>query len=153
MKKYLIGCLLGGIIFSTLAFQKPDDKKKIVHKGKAYLFNGMGSGKISKQVFDSLLQYTLIAKDSQNREHPVLQYTFTYAERGVYEDSTGQMRIMTDYNSIESDNGKLPGYWITNLKKISKAGDTAIFSEIISTYGDPKRTRFYAQPLKLILTD
>ena len=156
MKKYLIGLIMTGIIFGTLAFQvqkKPVEKKKIVHKGKAYLFNGMGSGKISKKMLDSLLNYNLIARDTQNREHPVIQFTFTYAERGAYEDSTGKLRIMTEYYSIESEQGKLPDFWMRNLRERSKAGDTAIFSEVLSTYQDSLRTRFYAEPLKLIITD
>lgn len=156
MKKYLIGLIITGAIFSTLAFQaqkKPVDQKKIVHKGKTYLFNGIGNGKISKKMFDSLLDYNLIARDTQNREHPVIQYTFTFAERGVYEDSTGKLRIMTDYNSIESEKGKLPDFWIRNLKTRIKAGDTAMFSEVLSTYHDSLRTRFYAEPLKLVITD
>lgn len=156
MKKYLIGLIMTGIIFGTLAFQvqkKPIEKKKVVHKGKTYLLNGTGSGKISKKMFDSLISYNLIARDSQNREHPVIQFTFTYAERGAYEDTTGRLRIMTDYNSIESEQGKLPDFWMRNLKERSKAGDTAIFSEVLSTYQDSLRARFYAEPLKLIITD
>lgn len=156
MKKYLIGLIMTGIIFSTLAFQmqkKPAEKKKIVHKGKTYLFNGIGNGKISKKLLDSLLNYNLIARDTQNREHPVIQFTFTYAERGAYEDSTGKLRIMTDYYSIESEQGKLPDFWMRNFRERSKAGDTAIFSEVLSTYQDSLRTRFYAEPLKLIITD
>jgi hypothetical protein len=156
MKKYLIGLIMTGIIFGTLAFQvqkKPVEKKKIVHKGKTYLFNGMGNGKISKKMFDSLLDYNLIARDTQNREHPVIQYTFTYAERGAYEDSTGKLRIMTDYYSMDSEKGKLPDYWARSIKERSKAGDTAMFFEVLSTYQDSLRTRFYAEPLKLIITD
>lgn len=156
MKKYLIGLIMTGIVLGTLAFQvqkKPAEQKKIVHKGKTYLFNGMSGGKISKKMFDSLLNYNLIARDTQNREHPVIQYTFTYAERGAYEDSTGRLRIMTDYYSIGSEKGKLPDFWMRNLKERSKAGDTAIFSEVLSTYQDSLRTRFYAEPLKLIITD
>lgn len=156
MKKYLIGLIMTGVTFGTLAFQvqkKPVEQKKIVHKGKTYLFNGIGNGKISKKLLDSLLNYNLIARDTQNREHPVIQFTFTYAERGAYEDSTGKLRIMTDYYSIESEKGKLPDFWMRNLRERSKAGDTAIFSEVLSTYQDSLRTRFYTEPLKLIITD
>jgi hypothetical protein len=156
MKKYLIGLMMIGIVFSTLAFQvqkKPVEKKKIVHKGKTYLFNGTSNGSISKKMFDSLLNYNLVARDTQNREHPVIQYTFTYAERGAYEDSTGKLRIMTDYYSVESEKGKLPDYWINSIRERSKAGDTAMFYEVLSTYQDSLRTRFYSEPLKLIITD
>ncbi len=157
MKKYLTGLTAGIIVFSTLALQAQNGSqpgsKKVVHKGKAYLSDGTGNGKISKRKFDSLMSSTLIARDTQNKEHQVLQFTFTYAERAVYEDSTGREQIMTDYNSIGSDRGKLPDYWVRLLKKRSKAGDTAIFSEIISSYSDSQRTRFYVQPLKLIITD
>jgi hypothetical protein len=156
MKKYLIGLFMGVTVLTAMAFQtqkKPEAKKKIVHKGKAFLYNGMGSGKISKRMFDSLLNYNLIARDTQNREHPVTQFSFTYAERGVYEDSTGKPQIMTDYYSAESDKGRLPDFWRNSIKERTKQGDTAMFYEIISNYGDSAGTRFYAEPLKLIITD
>jgi hypothetical protein len=153
MKKYLTGLIVGIIVFSTLAFQAPRGSKKVSYKGKAYLADGTGSGKISKRAFDSLLNFSLIARDSQNKEHLVSQYVFTYAERAVYEDSTGKLQIMTDYYSIESDKGKLPEYWLRSLKERTKAGDTAIYSEIISNYSDTQRTKFYVPPLKLIITD
>lgn len=139
-----------------MAFQakkKPDGKKKIVHKGKTYLMNGTGSGTISKRLFDSLINFNLMSRDTQNREHPVVQYTFTYAERGIFEDSTGKLKIMTDYYSVESDKGKLPEYWLRNIRERSKEGDTAMFFEVLSTYGDSLRTRFYTEPLKLIITE
>src|SRR6185312_4021812 len=96
--------------------------------------NLQNSGKISKHVFDSLIGYGLIAKDSANKEHPVVQYTFTYAERGAYEDSTGRLKIMTDYQTIESDKGKLPEFWTKLLKERTKGGDTATFTEITAVY-------------------
>ncbi|RYZ35757.1 MAG: hypothetical protein EOP49_33205 [Sphingobacteriales bacterium] len=155
MNKYLTGIIAGGIIFCALAFQaprRPGNPNKIVHKGKAFLANGQTSGTISKRAFDSVLAYGLFAKDSANNEHPVVQYTFTYAERGAYEDSTGRLKIMTEYYSMDSDKGKLPDFWVKSIKDRTKGGDTATFVEIMSVYQDGK-TRFYAEPIKLILTD
>lgn len=134
--------------------QKAEPKKKIIHKGKAFLSDGKtGSGKISKKAFDSLIAYPLIAKDSLGREHKVIGYTFSYSERGLYEDSMGTPRIMADFYSTESEGGQLPDFWLQNIRERSKGGDTAYFDQVISKYTDTGKSFFYAEPIKLIITE
>ncbi len=135
--------------------QKPQpQKKKVTFKGKSYLYGGLiGSGKISKKMFDSLIAYPLVTKDTNGNPRQVIQFMFSYSERGLYEDSTGKPRIMTDHYFTESVNGKLPDDWIPNVRAYSKGGDTVLFYDIMSAYPDSLRTRFYTEPLKLVLTD
>lgn len=157
MRKYVLPVLVAGVVFAgslVQAQQKSPQKKKIVHKGKACLADGKtGTGAISKAAFDSLVAYPLIARDTQGREHKVLSYAFSYAERGLFEDSTGKLKIMTDYYATESEKGKLPEFWLKNIRERSKAGDTVYFDLIISNYTDTGRSYFYAEPFKLVITD
>jgi hypothetical protein len=155
MKKILVGGLIFTVILSVLAVaQQPQKKGKTFYKGRTYLAGGViTNGTISKAQFDSLIAYPLLARDTSGKEHPVITYTFVYAERGVFEDSMGKMKIMTDYYSVESDKGQMPDVWVKNVRKRSKSGDTAYFNEVISTYADSVRTRFHSEPLKLIITE
>lgn len=159
MKRYLVGAVIVSIMACVVAVQAQNRgqqpaKKKVVFQGKTFLSGGQfGTGKISKKMFDSLLGYGLVAKDTQNVLRPVISFTFSYAERGVYEDSTGKPGIMTDYYSVESHNGRIPETWLKNLRERSKRGDTATFNEVLASYQDSTRKRFHTEPLKLIITD
>lgn len=135
--------------------QKPQQqKKKVTFRGISYLYGGLiTSGQISKKMFDSLIAYPLVAKDSTMQDQPVLQFHFSYSERGVYEDSTGTPRIMTDHYHTESVKGKIPDDWVMSMRNRSKRGDTAIFYDILAACGDSLKGRFYAQPIKLVITD
>lgn len=157
MKKYITGLGVIGISLCMLIAQaqKPQQKqKKVTFKGKSYLYGGtISSGTISKKLFDSLIAYPLVAKDSSNTERPVMRFEFSYSERGVYEDSTGKLRIMTDHYNTESKEGKLPADWISSIRGRSKRGDTVVFFDILASFTDSLRTRFYSEPIKLIITD
>jgi hypothetical protein len=158
MRKYIIGLGIVGISFCMIIaqaqqVQKPQ-KKKVTFKGKTYLHGGaIGNGKISKRLFDSLLAYPPVAKDTGNTDRAVTQFTFSYAERGLYEDSTGRQRIMTEYYNTESINGRLPQEWISSIRAKSKAGDTVIIYDVMARYADTGNARFYAEPIKLVLTE
>lgn len=157
MKKYFIGMFLLGmmsLVLITKAQQPKAKEKKVVYKGNAYLSDGQtGNGKIKKADFDAMLDKGLIAKDSADRPHPVGSFVFMYAERGLFEDSTGKLRIMSDNYSLQCDDGRLPADWVKNIRERSKAGDTAVFKSIRSAYDDSGKFQFYTQPLKLIITD
>ncbi len=100
-----------------------------------------------------MIAYPLIAKDTQGVEHRVINFSFGYAERGLFEDSTGKLKIMTDYYATESEQGKLPEFWIKNIRERSKAGDTAYFDLIMANYTDTGKSYFYAEPIKLLITE
>lgn len=159
MRKYVLPVLVVGVVFAfsmaRAQQQKQPQKKKIVHKGKAFLADGKtGAGTtVSKAAFDSLIAYPLIARDTQGIDHKVLNFSFSYAERGLFEDSTGKLKIMTDYYATESEKGKLPEFWLKSIRERSKGGDTAYFDLIISNYTDTGKSYFYAEPIKLVITD
>ncbi len=156
MKHYIKLLVLGAvlIVFSnSFAQQNKNAKKKVVYKGKSFLADGTGSGNIPVEKFKSLLDKGLIARDTAEVNHPVHAFIFMYAERGVFEDSTGKLRIMSDNFSLPCDDGKLPDYWVKGIKEKSKAGDTVLYSNILSSYDDSGKKHFYAEPLKLILTE
>ena len=155
MKKYLGILLLGGCIITLASFQqqKPKDKKP-TYRGKTFLAGGVyGNGKVPAKVFDSLMKLPLVSVDSANISHPVTEFSFTYAERGAYEDSTGTLKIMTDYFSVSSEKGLLPDYYINSLKDRVKYGDTVYYNEVIGRFADSLGTKYMSAPIKIILTD
>lgn len=157
MKKYYGILLLGGLILCSFGFQenKPkEQKKKVIYKGATFLAGGKyGEGKIPYRVFDSLMRTRLVSKDSSGNFHEVNSFTFTYAERGAFEDSTGTLKIMTDYYTAESENGLLPDYFIKSLKERVKYGDTVYYFDVMSRMNpDSTKTSYYSLPVKLILT-
>lgn len=156
MRKFVFPVMVLSIAgaFTLAQAQQQQPKKKPVHKGKAFLADGKtNSGGISKAAFDSLMAYPLIAKDTLGREHKVLGYTFSYAERGLFEDSTGKLKIMTDYYGTETEKGLLPDYWLKTMRDRTKGGDTAYFDLIIANYTDTGKAFFYAEPFKIYLRD
>ena len=156
MRKYLLGTVFIGLVSFVFVTQAQQAKpaKKVVYKGTTFLNDGATTnGKISKANFDAMLDKNLVAKDSNSVSHPVNFFVFMYAERGLFEDSTGKLKIMTDNYSLQCDNGKLPADWIKNIRQRSKAGDTAYFNNIRASYDQAGKYHFYAEPLKLIITD
>ncbi|WP_118975217.1 hypothetical protein [Taibaiella koreensis] len=155
MKKYIAALGIIGISLGVVAStaQKPQPGKK-TYKGKAFLAGGkIATGKISKKQFDSLIAYPLAGRDTANNERPVVSFMFTYAERAVYEDSTGRPRIMADYYGTESTRGKLTDDWVAQIRSRSKQGDTAFFFDIKGSYTDSSHTRFPIEPITLIITE
>ncbi|KAA5532458.1 hypothetical protein F0919_16860 [Taibaiella lutea] len=155
MKKYPGILLLTITLFAAFSFQTNPaaKKKKIDFKGSTFLAGGLaGNGKISAKEFESLMKQPLVSKDSQGVLHAVASYSFTYAERGAYEDSTGTLRIMTDYYTAESENGKLPEYYVNSLKERIKYGDTVYYFDVMASVADTGAARYHSLPLKLILT-
>jgi len=154
MKNYVflmvVFFMSGNIVWAQ---NKKQDWKPITYKGKSYLSGGLISGgKVSKAVFDSLIAYPLIVRDSLNIEHTATAYYLTYAERGLFEDSTGHPMIMTDYTGVHSEKGHLPAYWLSSLQERTKAGDTVLIDNIIFLSGEAKPAFQNSEPIKLILT-
>jgi hypothetical protein len=157
MKKYFGIITLAVSLLGVCSFQgkQTSNKKpaKIVFKGTTFLSGGnVGNGKISAKEFESLMKQPLVSKDSQGVLHPVVSYSFTYAERGAYEDSTGTLRIMTDYFTTESENGQLPAYYINSLKDRVKYGDTVYYFNVQAAAADTGNAKYHSLPMKLILT-
>ena len=78
---------------------KLGNSKKIflppVYLGKSNLYGGT----IKKRTFDSLLKQGITARDSLGNKYKIVGFDFSYAERGLYEDSVGNDQILTDFQS------------------------------------------------------
>ncbi|MFT4062268.1 MAG: hypothetical protein QM642_07930 [Edaphocola sp.] len=157
MKKITAWAVLGLLAIGSWAFQankEQTSKKKVVFKGTTFLADGVhGNGTIGKTAFDSLLHFGLTSRDSANNLHLVASFTFGYAERGAYEDSTGTLRIMTDYYSVESEGGRLPPEWVAGILDRTKEGDTATFFDVVASYADTGGAKYHSKPLKLIIKE
>jgi len=159
MKNYKIFIIIalavpGFFIARAQYTRKPLERKKIIHKGTTYLADGVtGSGTISKKRFDSLIALPVISRDSSGVERPVIEFVFSYAERALYEDSTGRPVVMTDYFSTTCPGGKLSDDWVKVIRDKSKKGDTAYIDEVTAVYPDTLHTRFYTTPVKLVITE
>lgn len=142
------------ILISTILFAQLNQTKLVKHTGKSFLADGKFSGgTLSKEKFDSLIAFPLLAADSNNKFHPVISYYLTYVERNVYEDDAGHPIILPDYYGINSSNGQLSSEWLQIIRDKSKGGDTVLITNITSFYNDKEKTKFYTKPIEIILSD
>jgi hypothetical protein len=151
-KRSLLALIFAGMAVAMVFAQQ--NTKKIVYSGSSYMGDHQTqSGSVSKEKFDALITLPLFAKDSNGVEHQVSDFSFTYAERALYQDSTGVPIITTDYFSTTCPGGRLSEDWIKNIQERSKPGDTAYFDYITtidSTKGKPKM--FITTPIQLVIS-
>ncbi len=128
--------------------------KKVVYSGISYMGDRQTrSGTISKQKFDALIALPLFSRDSNGVEYPVSDFSFTYAERALYQDTTGASMITTDYFSTTCPGGKLPEDWVKIMQERSKPGDTAFFDHITTIDSLKGKSRmFITKAIQLIIT-
>lgn len=115
---------------------KLGNSKKIflppVYLGKGNLYGGT----IKKRTFDSLLKQGITARDSLGNKYKIVGFDFSYAERGLYEDSVGNDQILTDFQSQYCKGDTLDAsitFSNEETKSIyerTKGGDTAYFDRI-----------------------
>jgi len=72
----------------------------------------------------------LWGRDSSNVEYKVTSFNFTYAERNVYEDSTGNPIILSDYMIEHCDGDTVSATIAASLYQRTKAGDTVYIDQI-----------------------
>lgn len=87
-------------------------------------------GPIKMEEFNRLLKQGLTSRDSMGNKYKVTSFGFNYAERMLYEDSVGNLKVMTDilYEYC-------PGDTITNNVSASiyervKPGDTVFIDRV-----------------------
>src|SRR5690606_21557174 len=92
---------------------------------------------ITAAAADSLLHQKLKAYDVKGKNIlPIVGFELFYAERGLFEDSTGRPMIMTEYYHTQAAADTVPQYFLTSLKDLYKAGDTIKIQNIFSKKGD-----------------
>ena len=92
--------------------------------------SSMSDGLIPKRTFDSLLKQGLTAKDSLGNLYKVSGFTFGYGERNLYEDSIGNMMVLTDYLTEYCPGDTISLAMSRNIFYKTKPGDTAYFDNI-----------------------
>lgn len=95
--------------------------------------NGYTSGKLSWRVVDSILQLKINVTDQKTgKTIPASAFAFYYAERGLFEDSTGRPKIMTEYYTLNLEGDSIPRYMTRGYKDKAKRGDTIKFYNILA---------------------
>lgn len=87
-------------------------------------------GPIKKDDFSRLVKLGVKGKDSTGTRYVAHGFEFVFAERMLYEDSIGNLQLMTDYLSQICLGDTLPGVVANSISERAKVGDTLIFKSI-----------------------
>ncbi len=139
--------------------EKKEDKSKdknVAAKPKyeqVYSYLGKSDfkgGPIAKRIFDSLVKQGICAKDEKGHIYPVTEFNFTYGEKNLYEDSIGNLKVMTDYLLEKCIGDSVTTAIANSMAERSKDGDTVYYDKIIVTR--PDNTTTIAKPMKFAIT-
>ncbi len=87
-------------------------------------------GNIKKEEFDKLLKEGLFSKDSMGNRYKVIGFEFNYAERQLYEDSAGNLKIMTDFLFEYCPGDTITGNISASIYERTKPGDTIFVNKV-----------------------
>lgn len=148
---FLLSLLLAGL--PVTGFRSPQEEAgHPVGPVKACLGHSEASGgKIPKSVFDSLLKQGITAKDSLGNLFQVQGFYFSYGERSLYEDSIGNLIVMTDYLTEFCPGDTISSAIAHTLFTRTKRGDTAYFDNIKVISQDGAK-QYGAKGMMFILT-
>ncbi len=137
MKKHLLLALFTGISLTAGYAQKGQKKTNRTDPEKARTVTSvplswgdkalLESEKLSKALLLALFQKPLLVTAG---DAAVSSFAFTYAERGVYEDSVGNPLLLTDYLTEYCLGDTLSQNIKLLLPPRVKAGDTVYISDI-----------------------
>lgn len=145
--KYLIFLLM--LSFGLFSFL--EDKPTIIKNPyKAYFacsYTDISTLEVSQ--FTTLIHQPICAKDSLNNIFAVERFEMTYAERGLYQDSTGLPIINTDYSMVSCKGDTIPKLWKDIFMERAYKGDTIYFDKVVVRA--PDRKAYQCKTIKLIL--
>lgn len=127
---------------------------KEARHGQTYLSDKTtANGSISVANFKQLIKEPVWVKDSAGNFYTVQSFTYTYAERGLYEDETGREFISTDYLSSHCKDRVDTGM-AKDMHFRAKPGDTAFIEQVMYALPakDGKAAITQAKGIKLVLT-
>ena len=87
-------------------------------------------GAIKKETFDELLKQGLTSRDSLGNRYTVVGFQFSYAERKVYEDSLGNLQMLTDLAEEYCPGDTLTAGIAESIYERTKPGDTLYFDQV-----------------------
>lgn len=126
-------------------------KKKEMPPVPVFLGNSeYQGGEIPQAKFDSLMAQGLRARDTAGLEYGVEGFLLSFAERNLYEDSIGNLIVLTDLHSHYCFGDSLDIFLQNNLPQRTKAGDTIYFDQIKLQH--PNGFALYGQSMKFTLT-
>ena len=143
--KKLIG-LLGIIAAGTLWVQAQATRKAPVQKNRIHYNIQLGKAPadftfVSVRQFDSIIGLPLHLRDSTGNIYEATAFEVIYSEWGLFEDSTGRERIMTEYYNMNVLGSKMPGYFQKQLTGMAKVGDTLTFQNVWAEKKDATGTK------------
>ena len=104
-------------------------------------------GPIKKETFDELLKQGLTSRDSMGNRYTVTGFQFSYAERNVYEDSLGNLQMLTDLAQEYCPGDTLAGDISEIIYGRVKAGDTLYFEQVNVVIKNAKNSSQPQQPI------
>jgi len=152
--KLILTALCMATAYSLVAQSQNKDEKAKKPKPKpipTYLGKSdKNGGLISESVFDKLVLEGLTSKDSAGREFKVTSFIINYAERNLYEDSVGNMMVLTDYLAESCNGDTLNTFLKANIPERSKPGDTVYFDQVMVKA--PEGFAMFGKSMKFVLT-
>lgn len=108
----------------------------------------LSGGEISKRDFDKIAQDGIRIKG--NDSATILGFTFTYAERNLYEDSAANPIILTDFLTEYCFGDSLSSVIKRTIPYHTKPGDTATYDDIRIRLHNGKLG--IGQPMKFVIS-
>lgn len=134
MKRIItVGCFV--LVAGTLAAQnrKEDKNKKTAMPAPVAVYFGsseISGGPVSGKAFTDMARTGLVARDSNAVGARIEGFSFTYIERGIYEDSVGNLIPVVDYLNEYCIGDTLSRSVRRALPEKVKAGDTILIERI-----------------------
>lgn len=138
----LLAALLGLAFFvhSSMTQQEKGTVKTFLNDKKTQ------GGIMSADSIIYFLDKHLYSQDENGNFHKVINFLFTYIERGVYFDERGKPFIGTEVSGINSANGTVPDFFIEVIKDKLKSGDTVIFNNVTAMLDFKDQNTIYNSP-------
>ena len=92
--------------------------------------SNFSGGDMKKAEFDRLLKEGLTSKDSLGNRYKVLGFEFNYAERQQYEDSAGNLKMMTEILFEYCPGDTVTNAVSSSIYERTKPGDTVYINKV-----------------------
>lgn len=110
------------------------------------------SGGYTKDELLSILGLPLFTIDTGGVKRQAISFYFTYKERSIFYDENGRPFVGVDTYGVESENARIPAYWLEILTEKIKKGDTIRFESIKCFYNlKESDSAFYSEPITIYI--
>ena len=111
------------------------------------------NGPIKVALFDTLLKQGLHSKDQEGNPLTVIGFNFSYYERVVYEDSSGDLHMMVDFSKEYCPGSTITENVAASIYDRIKGGDTVLMDRILLTKNrhGQKADTFLGKSIKAVI--